>query len=129
MWRRHQINYANVNNAKFTDLPADEFIQMMRDPLFLGDPLVASQHMIGATKWRKVSDEQIVSQHQSRAAHQRFDDESRTAVAVKGHGHGVVTTTFKKIGGTWKWAGIQTKVYWNEYDFENVFRGSAGKTG
>ncbi|PGH19879.1 hypothetical protein AJ80_03798 [Polytolypa hystricis UAMH7299] len=109
------------------DLPSEKFVEMMADPLFLGDPLVESQHFIGATKWERVSDEEIISHHQSRAAHQRFADDTRTTVAVKGHGHGTVTTFFKKIDGVWKWAGIRTKVIWNEYDFENVFRGAAGK--
>ncbi|KAH0848897.1 hypothetical protein AYO21_10635 [Fonsecaea monophora] len=122
-----QIDYDKVNNAKFTDLPAEKYIAMMSDPLFLGDELVASQHLIGATKWEKVSDVEMVSHHQSRAAHQRFEDVRRRDVAVKGHGHGTVTTFYKKIDGQWKWAGIKTKVIWNEFDFEHVFRGAAGK--
>jgi scytalone dehydratase len=100
---------------------------MMSDPLFLGDELISSQHLIGATKWEKISDEEIISHHQSRAAHQRFEDVRRKDVAVKGHGHGTVTTFFKKIDGQWKWGGIQTKVIWNEFEFERVFRGAAGK--
>lgn len=122
-----QVDYAKVNNAKFVDLPAEKYIEMMSDPLFLGDPLIVSQHLIGATKWEKISDEEVVSHHQSRAAHQRWADEQRSVVAVKGHGHGVVTTFYKKLDGVWKWAGIRTKVIWNEYDFEHVFIGKAGK--
>ncbi|EON61277.1 scytalone dehydratase [Coniosporium apollinis CBS 100218] len=121
------VDYAKVNNAKFVDLPAEKYIEMMSDPLFLGDPLIVSQHLIGATKWEKISDEEVVSHHQSRAAHQRWADEQRSVVAVKGHGHGVVTTFYKKLDGVWKWAGIRTKVIWNEYDFEHVFVGKAGK--
>ncbi|ETI20209.1 hypothetical protein G647_08243 [Cladophialophora carrionii CBS 160.54] len=121
------IDYDKVNNAKFTDLPSEKYIEMMADPLFLGDELISSQHLIGATKWEKVSDEEIVSHHQSRAAHQRFEDVRRKDVAVKGHGHGTVTTFYKKVDGRWKWAGIKTKVIWNEFDFEHVFRGVAGK--
>lgn len=122
-----QVDYAKVNNAKFVDLPAEKYIEMMSDPLFLGDPLIVSQHLIGATKWEKISDKEIISHHQSRAAHQRWTDDKRNEVAVKGHGHGVVTTLYKQINGKWKWAGIRTKVNWNEHDFEHVFRGSAGK--
>ena len=99
---------------------------MMRNPLFLGDPNIDSQHMLGLSKWERISDTEIVSQHQSRAAHVRWN-EGRKTVAVKGHGHGLVTMTYKKVDGVWKWAGIKTKVRFNEHEFEKVFLGSAGK--
>lgn len=121
------MSYDKVNNVKASNMPRSQFVGMMRDELFLGDPLIASQHLIGATKWERVSDDEVVSRHQSRAAHMRYADEKRRDVAVKGHGHGVVTTFFKRIDGEWRWAGIKTLVIFNEYDFENVFRGAAGK--
>ena len=99
---------------------------MMKNPLFLGDPNIDSQHMLGLSKWEKISDTEIVSYHQSRAAHMRWND-GRKTVAAKGHGHGLVTTFYKKIGDEWKWAGIETKVRWNEHEFEKVFMGAAGK--
>ncbi|KAE8152727.1 Scytalone dehydratase [Aspergillus avenaceus] len=120
------IDYDKVNNSKFLDLPADRFVEMMKDPLFLGDSNIDSQHMLGLTKWEKKSDDEIVSHSQSRAAHVRWE-EGRKEVAAKGHGHGVVTTTYRKVDGEWKWAGIKTLVRWNEYEFEKVFRGAAGK--
>lgn len=121
-----KINYAKVNNAQHTDLPADDFITMMKNPLFLGDPNIDSQHMLGLSKWEKLSDTEITSYHQSRAAHMRWHD-GRKAVAAKGHGHGLVTTFYRKIDDEWKWAGIETRVRWNEHEFEEVFIGTAGK--
>ncbi|KAL9003235.1 MAG: hypothetical protein Q9188_003875 [Gyalolechia gomerana] len=120
------IDYAKVNNAKFVDLPADDFVTMMKNPLFLGDSNIDSQHLLGLSKWEKTSASEIVSHHQSRAAHMRWDD-GRNTIAAKGHGHGLVTTIYRLIDGEWKWAGIKTKVRFNEYDFEEVFLGSAGK--
>ena len=63
----------------------------------------------------------------------RGETGERKTVAAKGHGHGMVEMYYRKVGGErggeveWKWAGIKTKVRWNEYEFERVFRGSAGK--
>jgi scytalone dehydratase len=74
----------------------------------------------------KLSDTEIKSQHQSRAAHQRWE-EGRGDIAAKGRGHGLVTTFYRKVDGVWKWASIQTKVDFNEHEFERVFVGSAGK--
>lgn len=99
---------------------------MMKNPLFLGDPNIDSQHLLALSKWEKISDTEIVSHHQSRAAHMRWE-EGRKKIAAKGHGHGLVITTYRKVDGVWKWAGIKTKVRWNEHEFEKVFLGSAGK--
>ncbi|KAF2132460.1 NTF2-like protein [Dothidotthia symphoricarpi CBS 119687] len=120
------VNYSGVNNSKSDDMPAASFVEMMRDPLFLGDKHIDSQHMLALSKWEKISNTEIVSQHQSRAAHMRWN-EGRETIAAKGHGHGLVKMFYKKINGEWRWGGIATKVDFNEHEFENVFVGSAGK--
>ncbi len=59
---------------------------MASDPHVLGNPLIKTQHFIGAFKWEKVSDSEVVGWHQMRVPHQRFTDESRitiTKVKVK----------------------------------------------
>lgn len=99
---------------------------MMKDPLFLGDPNIDSQHLLGGSRWEKISENEIVSHHQVRAAHMRWED-GRKKVAAKGHGHGLVAMTYKLVEGRWKWAGIKTKVRFNEHEFEKIFLGSAGK--
>jgi scytalone dehydratase len=126
MQTQSQVNYSGVNNSKSDSMPAAAFVEMMKNPLFLGDKNIDSQHMLGLSKWEKTSDAEIVCQYQSRAAHMRWD-EGRKMLAAKGHGHGLVTMFFKRIDGEWKWAGIATKVDFNEHQFEWVFVGSAGK--
>jgi scytalone dehydratase len=121
-----QVNYSGVNNSTADKMPSESFVEMMKNPLFLGDKNIDSQHLLGLSKWRKSSDTEIVSQHQSRAAHMRWN-EGRGSIAAKGHGHGLVTMFYKKIDGEWKWGGIATKVDFNEHEFEDVFVGSAGK--
>ena len=115
-------------------MPAHEFVTMMKNPLFLGDPNIVSQHLLGLSKWEKISDKEVVSQHQSRAAHIRYEEGQKgKKIAAKGHGHGRVEMRYKLVeenareGTVWKWAGIKTKVHFNEYEFEKVFLGSAGK--
>jgi scytalone dehydratase len=101
---------------------------MISNPLFLGDPLVDSQHFIGAaSKWVKVSDTEITGCHQSRAAHIRWTDETKSGVAAKGHGHGNIRIEYQKVDGVWKWAGIKTHVRWNEHDWSKIFKGLDGK--
>jgi scytalone dehydratase len=120
------VNYSGVNNSTADKMPAKSFVEMMKNPLFLGDRNIDSQHLLGLSKWRKTSDTEIVSQHQSRAAHMRWN-EGREDIAAKGHGHGLVTMFYRKVDGEWKWGGIATKVDFNEHHFEDVFVGSAGK--
>lgn len=101
---------------------------MVSNPLFLGDPLVDSQHLIGgAAKWVKQSDTEIVGFHQSRAAHIRWTDEEKSSVAATGHGHGHIEVLYRKVDGAWKWSGITTHVRWNEHEWERVFLGVDGK--
>ena len=117
-----------MTNETHTDLPASEFLAQLRNPLFLGDPLVDSQHFIGAAaKWVKLSDNEIIGTHQSRAAHIRWTDVEKSGVAAKGHGHGHLEISYKKIDGVWKWGGIKTLVRWNEHDWEKVFLGVNGE--
>jgi scytalone dehydratase len=123
-----QINYDKVTNVKFDSLPSSEFMSMVSNPLFLGDPLVDSQHLIGAAaKWEKESEDLIVGYHQTRAAHIRWTTEKKTDVQATGHGHGHVEVFYRKVEGEWKWGGITTHVRWNEHDWESIFLGVDGK--
>ena len=87
----------------------------------LGNPLLVTQHLLGATKWIVHSDNNIVGLHQVRAAHQRFKGTERDEIAAKGHGHAVITHHYRQIEGQWKLAGLRPHVHWNEHDFEKVF--------
>lgn len=102
-------------------MPAAEYVAMASDPHVLGDPLLKTQHFIGSSKWEYVSETEAVGWHQLRVPHQRYTDESRKEVAVKGHAHGSNQHWYKKIDGVWKFAGLAPIIRWGEFDFESVF--------
>jgi scytalone dehydratase len=104
-------------------MTAEDFVGIMSHIGFVGDPLVHTQHHIGASKWTKVSNEEVIGHHQLRAAHQRYTALDRKTVENKGHGHAMVKHLYKKIGGEWKLAGLRPTVRWNEFEFEKIFKG------
>ena len=104
-------------------MPAEAYIKMISDPGFLGDPLVKTQHLLGATQWERISDTEVIGHHQLRAAHNRFTDLTFQRVDRRGHGHATNEHFYRKLDGVWKFAGLRPKVRWNEYDFEQVFKG------
>ncbi|KAH9899122.1 scytalone dehydratase [Xylariomycetidae sp. FL2044] len=124
-----RIDYRSFAGKYWPDMPADEFIQTISDPLMLGDPLLKTQHFIGGTSYEKVSDTEVVGTHQLRVPHQRYTDATRTAVAVKGHAHSTNTHWYRKIDGVWKFAGLNPDIRWSEYDFEKVFQGARDEFG
>ena len=94
---------------------------MASDPHVLGDPLLKTQHFVGASRWEKVSDTEVIGWHQLRVPHQRYTDETKTQVAVKGHAHGTNQHWYKKVDGKWKFAGLAVEIKWGEFDFDKVF--------
>ncbi|PWY66773.1 NTF2-like protein [Aspergillus heteromorphus CBS 117.55] len=59
-------------------MSAATFVDMISRSGFLGDPLLRTQHLIGATKWRKVDDHRIEGCHQK-------------LIKVKSHGTATIT--------------------------------------
>jgi scytalone dehydratase len=116
-----QIDYRSFLNKMWEAMPASEFIEMISSPEVLGDPLLKTQHFIGASKWEKISDDEVIGIHQIRVPHQRYTDSTCTAVAVKGHAHATNTHWYKKVDGVWKFAGLRPDIRWGEYDFDKVF--------
>jgi len=104
-------------------MPSEEFVAMMSHTGFVGDPLVHTQHHIGASKWQKISNEEVIGHHQLRAAHQRYTSPDLVTVENKGHGHATIKHIYKKIDGVWKFAGLRPRVRWNEYAFDKIFKG------
>ena len=104
-------------------MPAEEFVRVMSQIGFVGDPLVHTQHHIGASKWVKISDDEAIGHHQLRAAHQRYTAADRKTVENKGHGHAMVKHFYRKVDGEWKLAGLRPTVRWNEFEFERMFKG------
>ncbi|KAF2857129.1 scytalone dehydratase [Piedraia hortae CBS 480.64] len=124
-----RIDYRSFLNKLWESMPADEYIKMASDKNVLGDPLLMTQHFVGATKWERVSDDEITGYHQLRVPHQRYTDESRKTVAVKGHAHSYNTHWYKKVNGVWKFAGLNPVIHWFEYDFDKVFASGREQLG
>ncbi|KAK6087765.1 scytalone dehydratase [Seiridium cupressi] len=116
-----RIDYRSFLDKIWEAMPAEEFIAMISDESVLGDPLLMTQHFIGGTKWEKVSDTEVIGVHQLRVPHQRYTDETRTKVAVKGHAHSTNTHWYRKVDGEWKFAGLNPEIRWGEFDFDKVF--------
>ena len=116
-----RIDYRSFLDKLWEALPADEYVAMACDPHVLGDPLLKTQHFIGSSKWEKVSDTEAIGWHQMRVPHQRYTDETRTTIAVKGHAHGSNQHWYKKIEGKWKFAGLAVEIRWGEFDMDKVF--------
>ena len=116
-----RVDYRSFLNKLWEALPADEYVAMASDPHVLGDPLLKTQHFIGSSKWEKVSDTEVIGWHQLRVPHQRYTDETKTQVAVKGHAHGTNQHWYKKVDGKWKFAGLAVEIKWGEFDFDKVF--------
>ena len=116
-----RIDYRSFLDKIWEAMPADEYVAMASSPAVLGDPLLKTQHFIGSSKWEKVSDTEAIGYHQLRVPHQRFKDESRKEVVVKGHAHGSNQHWYRKIDGVWKFAGLAPIIRWGEFDFDKVF--------
>ncbi|KAF4464052.1 scytalone dehydratase [Fusarium albosuccineum] len=99
-----KVDYIVVTGQKWDLMPAKEFVAMVSDQGFLGDPLVDTQHFIGASKYQLLSENLAEGTHQLRAAHQRYTGPDKKTVEAKGHAHAVVRHTYKKIQGEWKLA-------------------------
>jgi len=95
---------------------------------FLGDPCVKTQHLLGATRWERISDTEVIGHHQLRAAHQVYTDASLKEVKLWGHSHATNEHYYRKVEGVWKFAGLKPTVRWNEGRFEEVFKGSYKKS-
>ncbi|KAH8589370.1 putative scytalone dehydratase [Bisporella sp. PMI_857] len=116
-----RIDYRSFLNKLWEAMPADAFVSMASDPHVLGNPLLKTQHLIGSTKWIKVSDTEITGLHQMRVAHQRYKDETKKEVAAKAHAHGKGKIWYRKLEGEWKFAGIEPDIRWDEGDHDRIF--------
>ncbi|RHZ64909.1 scytalone dehydratase arp1 [Aspergillus thermomutatus] len=116
------VDYTQIGLRKWIDMSAEDYMAMVTDIDFLGDPTIKTQHLLGESWWEKVSDTEVIGHHQLRAAHQVYTDSSLQTVKLKGHGHATNEHYYRKVDGVWKFAGLKPTVRWNEYQFEDVFR-------
>ncbi|KAL5614501.1 hypothetical protein BROUX41_004604 [Berkeleyomyces rouxiae] len=124
-----RVDYRSFLNKLWEAMPAEEFIAMISDTKVLGDPLLRTQHFVGATRWERVSDTEVIGWHQLRVPHQRYTDASLTEVKIKGHAHSANKHWYKKIDGVWKFAGLSPDIRWGEYNFDQVFASGSEKFG
>ncbi|RYP31593.1 hypothetical protein DL767_005702 [Monosporascus sp. MG133] len=124
-----RVDYRSFLDKLWEAMPAEEFISMISSQAVLGDPLLMTQHFIGGTTYERVSDDAVVGHHQLRVPHQRYTDETRARVAVKGHAHSTNTHWYRKVDGVWKFAGLSPEIRWSEYDFDKVFAGGRDEFG
>ncbi|KAF5693096.1 scytalone dehydratase [Fusarium globosum] len=115
------VDYSAVRGKPGETMSAQDFVSMISDAKFLGNPLILTQHFIGASKYEQLAETMATGLHQIRAAHQRYSASDKNIVEAKGHGHATMLHTYRKIEGKWKIAGIKPTVYWNEFDFDQIF--------
>ncbi|KAF5002457.1 hypothetical protein FDECE_10616, partial [Fusarium decemcellulare] len=115
-----RIDYRSFLNKMWEDMPADQFISMISSAAMLGNPTLKTQHFIGASRFERVSDIEIIGHHQLRVPHQVYKDTSLSEVLVKGHAHSYNKHWYKKVNGQWKFAGLAPELRWSEYDFDKV---------
>ncbi|KAF9883868.1 hypothetical protein FE257_002711 [Aspergillus nanangensis] len=115
------VDYTEIGLSKWSKMPAEEYMQMICSPGFLGDPTIKTQHLVGATWWERVSDTEVIGHHQLRAAHQVYTGPDLQTVKLKGHSHATNVHYYRKINGAWKFAGLKPTVRWNEGQFDEVF--------
>ncbi|GAB0133255.1 centractin- actin- protein of the dynactin complex [Epichloe bromicola] len=118
------VDYTKIGKGKWEAMSADDFLAMVSDDKFLGDPCVKTQHLIGATRWERISNTKVVGHHQLRAAHQVYHEPDLRDVKLRGHSHATNEHYYTLVEGKWKFAGLKPLVRWNEHNFEKVFKGS-----
>ncbi|KAL8784973.1 MAG: hypothetical protein Q9213_003634 [Squamulea squamosa] len=124
-----RIDYRSFLDKIWPAMPADEYIAMASSPSVLGDPLLKTQHFIGASKWEKVSEDEVLGWHQMRVPHQRYVDEGMKEVKVKGHAHGTNQHWYRKVEGAWKFAGLAPEIKWGEFEWDRVFEDGKERYG
>lgn len=117
----------------FADMPAADYIAMMSSPATLGNPLVATQHILGLASFERTSENEITGTLQVRAHHLRFASDGcgdmngyekgiNRKVLASATGYARLQHFYRRDAeGTWKIAGLQPTVLFNEGDLKALF--------
>ncbi|KAK2751530.1 scytalone dehydratase [Colletotrichum kahawae] len=116
-----RIDYREIIGKLWEYMPAADYVAMISTPAVLGSPLLKTQHFVGATKWEKVSDAEIIGHHQLRVPHIKVSDANPPVEEKKGHAHSYNQHWYRKIDGVWKFAGLRPEVRFGEYDMKGIF--------
>ncbi|PKS11817.1 hypothetical protein jhhlp_001110 [Lomentospora prolificans] len=127
-----RIDYRSFLDKMWEAMPAQEFLAMISNPSVLGDPTLKTQHFVGASRWERISADEVVGYHQLRVPHQRYDRDPAqqgAKVTAKGHAHSANKHWYRKVNGVWKFAGLCPDIRWSEYDFDKIFAGGRENFG
>ena len=67
----NQVDYRSFLNKLWEAMPADDFVELVSGPTVLGDPDLKTQHFVGASRWERISADEVVGYHQLRVPHQK----------------------------------------------------------
>ena len=114
-------------------MSAAAYVAMMSGPNALGNPLVATQHILGLPSFERTAEDEITGTLQVRAHHLRFasdgcgdvngfDKGTGRKVLASATGHAMLKHFYKRTKeGTWKLAGLQPTVLFNDGDLKALF--------
>ena len=106
---------------------------MMSSPSALGNPLVATQHLLGLPSFQRTAEDEITCTLQVRAHHLRFasdgcgdvngfDKGTGRKVLASATGYAILKHFYKRTKeDTWKLAGLQPTVLFNNGDLKALF--------
>ncbi|CAI4217116.1 unnamed protein product [Parascedosporium putredinis] len=133
-----RIDYRSFLDKIWEAMPSEDFIAMISDNSVLGDPTLRTQHFVGASRWERVSADEVIGHHQLRVPHQRYDKDPTPGAAAPArprprHPQGPRPLRqhplVQKVNGTWKFAGLRPDIRWSEYDFDQIFAGGRENFG
>lgn len=110
----------------FPNEPAEDYIAMISAPNRLGNPLVGTQHLLGASTWERTAERNITAAYQFRAQHVRFGDNgngSRTNEQLRAAViYGTVEHYFHEEGdGKWKLSGLRPTTFFEDCNVTAIF--------
>lgn len=109
-----RLDFRSLQGELHENLSPEEYVAILIK--MIGDKRMMTQHLLGGSKWEHVSGDSVEVTHQLRVAHQRYSDESLSAVINQGHGYGYAKHSYKKIDGVWKLEGVAPELAWTEFD-------------
>ncbi|KAF3394931.1 putative scytalone dehydratase [Talaromyces pinophilus] len=108
-----EVDYSDINGKKFDAMSAADFISMVSSDGMLGSPLLRTQHLIGASKWKKSSDAEVIAYHQLQSSQTRYENVGSKVIKDESTRRVTIRHTFRKINGTWKLEGIKPSLCWD----------------
>lgn len=124
------VDYRALTLSCWPKMSAAEYIRRSRNEKWMGNPAIQTQHLIGASYYKRITIDEVEARHQIRAFHQIHNNGTLSTATLRGHGASGSTHWYRKIDGVWKLSGIRPSLYWTEknsdHDFEGVMVHAAG---